>query len=89
MSEWKLYKKTALQEMRPFVQGEDLFNQCITINDRNRPPCVGGMIARGDDPSDQWYISPEFFKANYELAGDAGTKCPEEVKGDGGKVGGQ
>lgn len=30
---------------------------------------VGGMIARNpDNPKDQWYINPEYFKKNYEEA---------------------
>ena len=64
---WKHYRKKQTAEMRPFVLGEDLGTQKITINDQDRPPREGGMIARNpDDHTDQWYISPEKFNQLYD-----------------------
>ncbi len=67
MSEWKGYRKTAIQEMRYYVPGEDLDG--ISVSDADTPG-FGGMIARnGDNPEDQWYVGKEFFLKNYELVG--------------------
>lgn len=64
MSGWKEYRKTAVQEMRPYNPGEDLTLIGVAVTEI---PVRGGMICRNaQDPRDQWYIGPEFFAANYE-----------------------
>lgn len=63
MSEWKKYRKHALQEMRPYVSGEDL--RGISVN-ASETPREGGMIGR-DAAGHQWYVEPDFFRENYEL----------------------
>ena len=61
---WLLYRKNALQEMRPYLPGEDLTG--ISVSDEDTPE-EGGMIARNsDNHDDQWYIGKAFFQANYE-----------------------
>ena len=63
---WKQYRKKALQEMRPFVPGEDLTG--ISVNKEDVPE-LGGMISRNANNSeDQWYVSKQFFSDNYEPA---------------------
>lgn len=62
-SNWKRYLKTAEQEMRPYVPGEDL--TVVSVSERDTPE-EGGMIARGDDKDDLWYVSKEFFEKNYK-----------------------
>ena len=65
MSAWKKYRKTALQEMRPFVPGEDLTK--ISVNKEDVPE-PGGMVARNaKNAEDQWYVARKFFEDNYEL----------------------
>jgi hypothetical protein len=44
--EYKKYRKKALQDMRPYVLGEDLTHVSVSENDT---PEEGGMIARGAD----------------------------------------
>ena len=62
----KLYKKIAVQPMRPYIEGEDLFGVSVSTGDT---PEEGGMVAHSlSDPQDKWYINPTFFKANYEEA---------------------
>ena len=62
---WKKYRKTALQEMRPYIPGEDLSNVSVSKEDT---PEEGGMIARNSkNPNDQWYIAKDFFEQNYEI----------------------
>jgi hypothetical protein len=64
MPEWKKYRKKALQEMRPYVPGEDLSR--ISVNPEDTPE-PGGMIARNaDNHNDQWYVGKAFFQKNYE-----------------------
>ena len=58
---WKKYRKTALQEMRPYVLGEDLTG--VSVADGETPK-FGGMIAR-DAQGSRWYVSPEFMSENY------------------------
>lgn len=63
---WKKYRKTTLQEMRPYIPGEDLTG--ISINAEDTPE-EGGMIARNaENHKDQWYVSKVFFEENYEPA---------------------
>lgn len=61
---WKKYRKSALQEMRPYVVGEDLSN--VSVSDVDIPE-KGGMIARNPlNHEDQWYVAKDFFLKNYE-----------------------
>ena len=61
---WKKYRKSALQEMRPYVPGEDLSGVSVSAEDT---PEAGGMIARNDDNhADQWYVAKDFFEKKYE-----------------------
>jgi len=61
---WKKYRETAIQEMRPYIPGEDLTG--ISVNKEDTPE-EGGMIARNSNNlKDQWYIGKQFFIDNYE-----------------------
>jgi hypothetical protein len=61
---WALYRKTKLTEMRPWTPGECLDDISIA---QDLQPREGGFVARDpSNPHDQWYISPEFFRDNYE-----------------------
>lgn len=63
---FRCYKKTSLQEMRPYILGEDLTG--ISVNKEDTPE-EGGMIARNTkNPKDQWYVAKKFFNDNYEYA---------------------
>lgn len=71
MSEFKKYRKTALQAMRPYIPGEDMEEFSISFADSALETLQGGMIAiNPDNPTDQWYIAKKFFEDNYELAPD-------------------
>lgn len=62
---WKRYRKTAVQEMRPYIVGEDLSGVSVSNEDT---PEEGGMIARNsDNRKDQWYVAKDFFLKNYEV----------------------
>jgi len=64
--EWKNYIKQTPQPMRPYIPGEDLKAQGISVWDGDTPE-VGGMIARNPkDPKDQWYVAKAFFEHNYK-----------------------
>ena len=68
---WMSYLKTASQEMRPYVPGEDLTSVSVNAEDT---PELGGMIARNaDNHKDQWYVGKEFFEKNYVIS----TESPE------------
>lgn len=61
---WKNYRKKNLQEMRPYIPGEDLTG--IAVNKEDIPK-LGGMIARNSkNYEDKWYIAKKFFEDNYE-----------------------
>lgn len=63
-NDFKLYRKKALQPMRPYVVGEDLTG--ISVNKEDTPE-LGGMIARNPlNHEDQWYVAKKFFNDNYE-----------------------
>lgn len=75
---WDYYKKTAEQEMRPYVPGEDLTG--ISVNTEDTPE-LGGMIARNsDNHKDQWYVAKEFFEKNYKLVGEYCCECEQFVE---------
>lgn len=62
--DWKNFRKKNLQEMRPYVPGEDLTG--ISVNKEDTPE-EGGMIARNSaNHADQWYVGKQFFADNYE-----------------------
>jgi len=64
MNPWKIYRKSALQSMRPYIPGEDLTGISVSKEDT---PELGGMIAiNASNPKDQWYVAKDFFKKNYE-----------------------
>lgn len=58
---WEKFRKTAMQEMRPYVPGEDL--RGVSVPDEDTPS-LGGKIARGQD-GERWYISEKFVRNNY------------------------
>lgn len=65
MSEFRNYRKVAVQPMRPYIVGESLI--AISISDEDTPE-EGGMIAiNPNNPKDQWYVAKNFFRSNYEL----------------------
>jgi len=65
----KNYIKQTLQPMRPYVEGEDLAAQGVSVWDGDTPE-VGGMVAvNPKDPNDKWYINKAFFEVNYVVAG--------------------
>ncbi len=60
---WKNYIKTATQEIRPYIPGEDMTGISVSQEDSPEP---GGMIARNSDNHlDQWYVAKDFFEKNY------------------------
>jgi len=68
MSEFKDYIKQTLQPMRPYVEGEHLEAQGVSVWAGDVPE-AGGMVAvNPKDPNDKWYVSKRFFADNYEEA---------------------
>ena len=63
--DFKDYIKKTIQPMRPYVLGEDLEAQGISVWDGDDPG-AGGMIAvNPKDPADRWYVGKKFFEENY------------------------
>lgn len=63
---FQMYRKKALQSMRPYVVGEDMTGISVAATDT---PEAGGMIAvNANDPADKWYVAAKFFADNYEPA---------------------
>ena len=62
------YRKKNGQQLRPYVEGEDVSKISIGSTDMaNGSPRVGDMIARNHkDHSDLWLVAEKFFKDNYE-----------------------
>ncbi len=62
--EWRIYKRTGTTLMRPYLVGEDLTGVGIH---KTLTPEMGGMIAQDVmNPVDQWYVTKEQFRKNYE-----------------------
>jgi len=58
---WEKYQRIGIQEMQPYVPGDDL--EGVSVSEKDTPG-HGGMIARGSDGS-KWYVSKDFFKEHY------------------------
>lgn len=74
MSEFKKYQRTAIAEMRPYVDGEKL-SKGVSISQadlNNGSPKVGDMIARNPKShADQWLVAADYFKDNFaEMDGE-------------------
>lgn len=66
MSEYKLYRKKALQPMRLYEPGENLSGVSVAPGE---VPAEGDYIAMNpDNESNRWLVKKEFADANYELA---------------------
>ena len=70
MSTWVGYRKEALAEMRPFVDGEDLEAQGITVNEKDvemySSPKLGDFVVRNPQHhADTWLISMEEWERLY------------------------
>ncbi len=74
MSEFKNYIKTAVQPMRPYVPGEDLEAQGISVWCSDVPEESGMIAVNPKDPDDMWYVGKKFFEDNYILADDISEK---------------
>ena len=62
---WVFYRKKNVQEMRPYIPGEDLSGISVNAEDT---PGEGRWIARNrENHKDQWYVAKDFFEQNYEL----------------------
>ena len=60
---YKLYVKSGLTFMRPYIPGEDLTG--ISVNKEDTPE-PGGMIARNPkNYEDKWYVAKKYFEDNY------------------------
>ena len=72
MSEnWKVYRRTNLAVMRPYVPGESLWG--VSVSDADTLES-GGMIALDPyNPKVKWYVPVDRFERNFE---------PYEVEGE-------
>ncbi len=66
------YRKKALQEMTPWVEGLPIAVVSISEADRkNGSPKHGDMIAFNPlDATDMWLIAADYYKENYEWVSD-------------------
>ena len=68
---WKVYRRTNLAVMRPYVPGESLWGVSVSDVDTLEP---GGMIALDPyNPKIKWYVPADRFERNFE---------PYEVEGE-------
>ena len=64
---WREYRKKGTQLLRPYISGEDMEGVSVSPEDTLES---GGMIAvNPQNPADKWYVSGDFFEANYEPVG--------------------
>jgi hypothetical protein len=68
--QYKQYKKSQAQLMRPYEPGEDMTGVSISHADKlNGSPKLGDMIAlNADNHTDKWLVAHDFFIKNYENA---------------------
>lgn len=70
MAEFTRYRRKQIAELRPYVPGENLAGVSISDVDKEAgSPKQGDMIARNPkNHADQWLVSAEYFRENFELA---------------------
>lgn len=70
MSEFKQYRRKQIAELRPYVPGECLLEQQISISVADitaDSPKIGDMIARNPkNHDDQWLVAAQYFADNFE-----------------------
>jgi len=61
------YRRSAIAEMRPYKEGEDLTGVSISDADKgNGSPKVGDMVARNPkNHQDVWLVASQYFKDNF------------------------
>lgn len=77
MSEFKQYQRTAIAEMRPYIDGEKLpENVSISQVDLdNGSPKFGDMIARNpQNHNDQWLVAADYFSENFCAVGEGDNR---------------
>jgi len=78
MNDFKRYRRTQIAEMRPVTKEEIALGKLLTTEKykisiseadlANGSPKSGDMIARNPkNHADQWLVSMEYFKDNFEL----------------------
>jgi hypothetical protein len=73
MSEFKLYRRKGLSEMRPYIKGENLDGK-ISVSPTDNPETDMGMVARNpNNHADQWYVSRRYFEENLEPVDSTNT----------------
>lgn len=62
------YRRKAIAEMRPYVEGEQLDGVSISVSDKEAgSPKLGDMIARNPkNHADQWLVAAAYFADNFE-----------------------
>ena len=65
---FKQYRRTAISELRPYIEGDDMKDINIGSEDRLAgSPKAGDMIARNPkNHDDQWLVAKAYFEANFE-----------------------
>lgn len=67
---FKQYRRKQIAELRPYVEGEDLYTTCISISaedEKAGSPKPGDMIARNPkNHADQWLVAAAYFADNFE-----------------------
>jgi hypothetical protein len=68
MSEFKLYRRKNLAEIRPYVEGEGMVGVSVAAVDKaTGSPKVGDMIARNPaNHNDKWLLAKQYFEDNFE-----------------------
>ncbi len=65
--EYKDYKKTLVQQMRPYVEGEDMTH---IMCKPDHTPEVGDMVAKGPGDLHFYLVTKEYFLSYYEEVND-------------------
>lgn len=70
MSEFRVYRRKQIAELRPYVPGEPLDDPPVSISAEDRKggsPKAGDMIARNPkNHADQWLVGAQYFSENFE-----------------------
>jgi hypothetical protein len=68
MTEFKLYRRKQIAELREYVHGEDLSHVSVSNADLFAgSPKIGDMIARNPkNHNDQWLVAEKYFNDNFE-----------------------
>ena len=64
MEGYALFKRKGTGWFKPWSPDEDMTG--VSVSEADTPGPGGWIGVNKDDPTDRWYVNPDYFRKNYE-----------------------